>query len=73
MPKALGSGRLHVALVRDRDRLGLWVNGMSGGWLIKDLTCVPSRCVWMRVDVVVFVHSRCTHACMWWEVCLAAG
>ncbi len=33
---------LHVALVRDGDRLGVWLNGV-GGWVLENVHCVPAR------------------------------
>ncbi|GAX85071.1 hypothetical protein CEUSTIGMA_g12491.t1 [Chlamydomonas eustigma] len=35
-------GELQVVVVRDGERLGVWANGL-GGWLLLNLTCVPTR------------------------------
>jgi hypothetical protein len=37
-----GSAGLHIALVRDGNRLGVWGNGV-GGWVLQDVGCLPAN------------------------------
>lgn len=37
-----GSGPIHIMIVRDKDRLGAWVNG-DGKWFPGSVWCLPER------------------------------
>lgn len=40
-PNRDGWASVHVAVVRDSSRLGVWLDS-SGGWLLEDVWCVPA-------------------------------